>query len=134
MPARAHLDREAESPLKNIQEGSVMDTKQTVINETSAKIAAINDKHRRNMEGCTVTRGVAAMGEDFNQVFVKVRDFTEFNQDNDPYGEHDFGSFTVSGVKIFWKIDYYDEALKGWCDPLSPDCNRVLTIMRADEY
>ena len=111
-----------------------MDTKATVVNETSARIAAINDKHRQNMEGCTVTRGVAAMGEDVNEIFVRVRDFAEFNEDNDPYGEHDFGSFTVSGVKIFWKIDYYDEALKGWCDPLSPDCNRVLTIMRADEY
>ena len=110
-----------------------MDAKQTV-NEISAKIAAINDESRRNMEGCTVTRGVAAMGEDVNEVFVRVRDFAEFNEDNDPYGEHDFGSFTVSGVKIFWKIDYYDEALKGWCDPLSPDCVRVLTIMRADEY
>ena len=56
-----------------------MDTKQTVINETSAKIAAINDKHRQNMEGCTVTRGVAAMGEDVNEIFVKVRDFGDNN-------------------------------------------------------
>ncbi len=111
-----------------------MDTKQTVVNETSAKIAAINDEHRRNMEGCTVTRGVVAMGDEAKEIFVKVRDFIDFNEDNDPYGEHDFGSFTLSGVKIFWKIDYYDEALKGWCDPLSPDCHRVLTILRADEY
>ena len=111
-----------------------MDTKQIVINETSAKIAAINDKHRQNMEGCTVTRGDAAMGEDVSEVFVRVWDFSEFNEDNDPYGEHDFGLFTVSGVKIFWEIDYYDEALKGWCDPLSPVCNRVLTFLRADEY
>ena len=101
-----------------------MDTEATV-NEMSAKIAEINDKQRRSMEGCTVTRGVAAMGEDVNSIFVKVRDFAEFNEDNDPYGEHDFGSFTVSDVKIFWKIDYYTEDLSGWCDPLSPDCNRV---------
>ena len=45
-----------------------MDTKQTVVNETSAKIAAINDKHRQNMEGCTVTRGVAAMGDDAKEI------------------------------------------------------------------
>jgi hypothetical protein len=44
------------------------------------------------------------------EIFVKVRDFVDFTEDNDPYGEHDFGSFTVSGVKIFWKIDYYDES------------------------
>ena len=74
------------------------------------------------------------MGDDAKEIFVNVRDFSDFNEDNDPYGEHDFGSFTVSGVKVFWKMDYYDEASKGWCDPLSPNCNWVLTIMRADEY
>ena len=111
-----------------------MDTKQTVVNETSAKIAAINDKHRQNMEGCTVTRGVAAMGEDANKIFVRVRDFAEFNEDNDPYGEHDFGSFKIRRQKIFWKIDYYDEDLKHWCDPLDSRCKRVVTVMLAEEY
>ena len=110
-----------------------MDAKQTV-NEISAKIAAINDESRRNMEGCTVTRGVAAMGEDVNEVFVRVRDFAEFNEDNDPYGEHDFGSFTVAGNKVFWKIDYYDQQLQYGTEPLDPDCRRVVTIMLAEEY
>ena len=110
-----------------------MDTKQ-IVSDTSAKIAAKNDVHRHSMKGCTVTKGIAAMGEEVNKIFVKVRDFNDFTEDNDPYGEHDFGSFTVGGVKIFWKIDYYTEDLSGWCDPLSPDCHRVLTIMRADEY
>ena len=134
MPARTYLDREAESPLKNIQGGSVMDTTQTVVNETSAKIAAINDEHRRSMQGCTVTKGIVAMGSAVNEVFVGVRDYVAFTEDNDPYGEHDFGSLKVAGEIIFWKIDYYDENLEKWCDPLSPDCHRVLTIMRADEY
>ena len=111
-----------------------MDTKKTIVNETSAKIAAINDKHRRSIEGCTVTKVVVAMGDDAKEIFVKVRDFSDFNEDNDPYGEHDFGSFTVDGIKVFWKIDYYNEGMSGWRDPLSPDCHRVLTIMRADEY
>ena len=110
-----------------------MDTKQ-IVNETSARIAAKNDEFRRSMEGCTVTRGIVAMGEDAKEIFVKVRDFVDFTEDNDPYGEHDFGSFTVGGVKIFWKIDYYDENVEKWCGPLSPVCNRVLSIMRDDEY
>ena len=110
-----------------------MDTEK-VINETSARIAALNDEFRRSMQGCTVTRGIVAMGATGNEVFVGVRDYAEVNEDNDPYGEHDFGSLTVAGERIFWKIDYYDDALKGWCDPLSPDCHRLLTIMRADEY
>ena len=110
-----------------------MDTNQA-LNETSAKIAALNDEHRRSMSGCTVTRGVAALVPLMNEIFVKVRDFNEFTEDNDPYGEHDFGSFEILGNRIFWKIDYYNQELSGWCDPLSPDCRRVLTIMLAEEF
>lgn len=110
-----------------------MDTKK-VINETSAKIAELNDEHRRSMQGYTVTKEIVAMGSAANEVFVGVKDYTDFNEDNDPYGEHDFGSLEVAGQKIFWKIDYYDENLSKWCDPLDPDCQRVLTIMLAEEY
>ena len=111
-----------------------MDT-ETVQNETSMKIAQLNDAARSNAANYMATRGIMSLDEvTISDIFVAVQDFSKFTEDNDPYGEHDFGSFTVGGVKIFWKIDYYDEALKGWCDPLSPDCHRVLTIMRADEY
>lgn len=110
-----------------------MDT-EVIQNEISAKIAALNDEHRRSMEGCTVTRGVVAMRSAANEVFVGVRDYAAFTAHNDPYGEHDFGSLKVAGEKIFWKIDYYDENLEKWCDPLDPDCHRVLTIMLAEEY
>ena len=104
-------------------------------NETSVKIARLNDAMRENAHNYTATRGILALDpETVSDIFIAVQNFKDFDKDNDPYGEHDFGSFTVSGVKIFCKIDYYDEALKGWCDPLSPDCHRVLTIMRADEY
>ena len=34
--------------------------------------------------------------------------FSEFTPDNDPHGEHDFGSFTLVGREFFWKIDYHD--------------------------
>ena len=49
------------------------------------------------------------LGAAANEVSVGVRDYAEFNEDNDPYGEHDFGSLKVAGEKIFWRIDYYDE-------------------------
>ncbi len=110
-----------------------MDTTST-LQDRAAEIAALNDAHRRSMTGCTVTRGVAELATLMNDIFVKVRDFKNFTEDNDPYGEHDFGSFEILGVKIFWKIDYYDEELKGYCDPLSNECHRLLTIMRAEEY
>lgn len=109
-----------------------MDTETT--KARSDVIAELNDTFRRSMSGCTVTRGVAELAPFMNDIFVAVRDFKDFDYDNDPYEEHDFGSFDFLGVKIFWKIDYYDEELKAWCDPTDPDCHRVLTIMRAEEY
>ena len=33
----------------------------------------------------------------------RVRALVAFTPDNDPYGEHDFGSFEYAGKKIFWK-------------------------------
>ena len=110
-----------------------MDT-DTIPNETSAKIAALNDAFRRsNPVRYTVTRGVSAT-MDLSRVISMVRSYDVFNEDNDPYGEHDFGSFTVAGNKVFWKIDYYTQDLSSGCDPLDPGCRRVLTIMLAEEY
>ena len=65
-----------------------------------------------------------------------VKEYSDFNADNNPYGENDFGAFEYAGIKCFWKIDYYDKSLEaGSKDPAdeSKTC-RVLTIMRADEY
>ena len=111
-----------------------MDT-ETIANETSAKIAALNDAARSNAANYMATRGIMSLDEvTISEIFVAVQDFSKFTEDNDPYGEHDFGSLVVAGEKVFWKIDYYDENLKNWCDPLDPDCQRVLTIMLAEEY
>jgi len=40
-----------------------------------------------------------------------VRQFSDFNISNDPYGKHDFGKIELFGETIFWKFDYYDLAL-----------------------
>ncbi len=42
----------------------------------------------------------------------RVATFSDFTEENDPHGEHDFGSFEVAGRKFFWKIDYYDAAME----------------------
>ena len=62
--------------------------------------------------------------------------FDDFNADNDPHGELDFGSFELEGEKVFWKIDYYDLAGEfGSEDPTDPKKTlRVLTVMLAEEY
>jgi hypothetical protein len=59
-----------------------------------------------------------------------IRNYDDFCHANDPYEEHDFGSFEADGHKIFFKIDYYDSP-----DPSDPAVtNRVITIMLAEEY
>ena len=59
-----------------------------------------------------------------------------FTKDNDPHGEHDFGSFEIEGETYFFKLDYYALDMDGGSeDPADPEkTTRVLTIMRADEY
>jgi hypothetical protein len=84
-----------------------------------------------------ITSGVQALPYDKQaEIFNKVRDYDNFIPDNDPYGEHDFGTVTVSGTKCFWKIDYYDNKMEfGSEDPTNPNVTtRVLTIMLANEY
>jgi Protein of unknown function (DUF3768) len=67
---------------------------------------------------------------------VAISAFEGFTRDNDPYGEHDFGSVEVPGHVIFFKIDYYDlDLLHHSPDPADPAVTRrVMTIMLADEY
>ena len=56
-----------------------------------------------------ITSGVLAHGDDFiNRAITAVRQFDAFTADNDPHGEHDFGSFELDGYDLFWKIDLYE--------------------------
>ena len=103
------------------------------------KIALLNDSLRRTFSGGKVvmTDGVAALPEsDLAQLLAKVRSFDEFTNDNDPHGEHDFGSVQLAGQTYFFKVDYYALDMDGGSeDPADPaKTTRVLTIMRADEY
>jgi hypothetical protein len=101
--------------------------------ENCDQIAKLNDAFRRSGFGIVVTPGVQAI-EDLSGLINEVRRFDEFTEDNDPYGEHDFGTVYWLGAKVFWKIDYYDQQLQYWHDPLDVECKRVMTIMLASEY
>ena len=84
-----------------------------------------------------VTSGVDGNGPLFVLAAVSAaRAFDAFVEDNDPRGEHDFGSYEIAGVGLFWKIDYYDEDLRyGSPDPADPlVTRRIITIMLASEY
>ena len=69
--------------------------------------------------------------QDQAAILDRVRTFDDFTPENDPHGEHDFGSFEHKGRTIFWKIDYYDLFLNnGSSDPSDPALTRrVLTVM-----
>lgn len=111
-----------------------MDTKQ-IDDEIAARIAQLNDRCRTNVMNWRATRGIVSLPPALiRAIWIAVHDFKDFKKSNDPHGEHDFGSFTLAGNEIFWKIDYYNQQLSGWCDPLSPECRRVLTVMLAEEY
>jgi len=119
------------------------------MNEVTAQIQAKNDALRQGLftpEGgmCSVTRGVHDLPVEAKaQVLLAVKNYDNFNEDNDPHGEHEFGIVELEGIpKVFWKIDYFEDA-KMDCNPDSNfgeneedfiNAYRLLTIMLADEY
>jgi hypothetical protein len=113
--------------------------------EKKSCIAALNDAFRKE-----ITAGQSAQGQyvmtsgvqaafapgDLLALFRKIAATDDFPPENDPYGEHDFGSAKHGGEDLFWKIDYYDKSLTyGSEDPAdSAQTKRVLTIMLTNEY
>jgi hypothetical protein len=102
-------------------------------------IRALNDDLRQNLSAGTalITPGIAALGAEAVARIVKtITIYDDFCHANDPYEEHDFGSFEVDGQTIFFKIDYFDKALASHSpDPADPSVTeRVITIMLAKEY
>lgn len=104
------------------------------------RVRDLNDRFRKDGHGngsIFITQGVQAAGEAFLASAVEsTRTFRDFSDDNDPWGEHDFGAFDIDGKKVFFKIDCYDRTLKhGSENPANEGLtHRVLTIMLASEY
>lgn len=117
--------------------------------DRSKRIAELNDRFRAAFGNVVisggipgqivVTSGIGVLPEITQvRIFARVAIHEEFSEDNDPYGGHDFGSFDKEGAgKIFWKIDYYEDASCEFGSEAPEDPSRsfrVLTIMLADEY
>ncbi len=105
----------------------------------TARIRALNDELRHNLPDAhaVLTAGVAALGADAVARIVKtIAVYDDFCHANDPYEEHDFGSFEADGHLIFFKIDYFDkQGAFHSPDPSDPAVTqRVITIMLAEEY
>ena len=78
------------------------------------RIRALNDELRKNFNQgqAVMTTGIAALGAEAVARIVKtIEVYDDFCHANDPYEEHDFGSFEAEGHTIFFKIDYYDPTL-----------------------
>lgn len=97
-------------------------------------IAERNDRARKALGvGCMLvqTSGVCALPpETQSRLREAVENFNDFNEENDPWGEHDFGVIELDGERFFWKIDDYGENFREH----GATHRLVLTIMRADEY
>ncbi len=109
------------------------------MDQVRERIRTLNDELRRNLPNChaVMTTGIAALGPEAVAGIVKtIAVYDDFCHANDPYNEHDFGSFEADGAVIFFKIDYYDKALAAHSpDPADPSVTeRVITIMLAEEY
>ena len=103
-------------------------------------LAEINDCFRRSFVGGEIylTHGIASLSPVTQaEIITRVQAFDAFTEDNDPYGDHDFGAFDhPEAGKVFWKIDYYDRE-KQFCseDPCDPSKTcRFLTILLAEEW
>jgi hypothetical protein len=100
------------------------------------KIRALNDAFRQTFAGgkVVVSAGVAELADiAVANALLEVARYDRFDEDNDPYGEHDFGAFEFLSRTFFWKIELYE-------DPDVKDANgepqvtRVLTLMLAHEW
>ncbi len=103
------------------------------------RIRELNDAFRKTFSGGRVvlTSSVSELPAMVRaQALKAVAEFEQFDADNDPHEEHDFGAFELCGRKFFWKIDYYDkQCTYGSEDPSDPDkTTRVLTLMLAEDY
>ena len=105
----------------------------------TAIIRSLNDRFRQTFMGgaVVVTAGIAALDDATrSKIFAAVQTFDAFNEDNDPWVEHDFGSLEVDGERVFFKLEYYDltRAMhsEDAADPTKTE--RVMTIMLVDEY
>src|SRR4051812_34753085 len=105
----------------------------TAVPGKSERIRALNDALRTTFVGgqIVVTAAFTELSAELKaKALQRVRTFSEFNSDNDPYNEHDMAFFAVDDTSLFFKLDYYaEDMMHGSDDPSDPEkTRRVLTI------
>ena len=105
----------------------------------AATFRSLNDEFRNTFQGgaVVVTAGIAALKETTRlRIFLAVQEFDDFDEGNDPWGEHDFGALDEDGVQVFFKIECYGltRTLHAEDAVDTTKTERVMTIMLASEY
>jgi Protein of unknown function (DUF3768) len=112
------------------------------LNDRFRKSTGSNDPAGASLGKELMSRGIRDLGLLATvDIAERVIAFDSSTADNDPHHEHDFGSIDYEGVRIFWKIDYYDRASFGTGRDMGSEDRsdpsktlRVLTIVLASEY
>lgn len=109
--------------------------------EKTARIRELNDELRTLGTGKNIRAVMAGSlahdTEEFQAAATRaMRNFTDFNLGDDPYGQHDFGAFNVEGKRMMFKIDYFSLDEENASDhPEDPNVTiRVLSLFYADDY
>ncbi len=127
-------DTETDTSLQAAEIAAQIDLFRKALIDPNAAI----EMHSKGIQGqVVVTPGVSGEGVDFQTAaLAAVASDDQFDEGNDPYGDHTFGTVTVSGQKLFWKIDLYDTDYTYGSDrPFDTSVTRrVLTIMCPSEY
>lgn len=111
-----------------------------MVMRTSEEIAKGNDLLRTvgskdGLPGKVIVTNAVRHSKHFDAILDAMISFNTFNEDNDPYKEHDVGIFDVYGESYMFKIDYYDPSMEEGADPHEAESFlRVLTLMVSSEY
>lgn len=110
---------------------------------TAADIAKKNDMFRTTLIRAKWNRlifseAVANSDEDVKQeIITALREYKcpPKGPESNPYGENDFGKFTVRGEDYFFKFDYYHPSMEYGADQYNDEeVVHVLTVMETSEY
>lgn len=111
------------------------------------RIAQLNDAARQNkLKGATIVIASSALAslqdatgaaETISSQIAILRALKSWEPPaNDAHGERDFGILDVLGIRLFFKIDYYDLNMEYHSEDAANDSltRRVVTVMLPENY
>ena len=108
------------------------------VHEHAKKIAILNDRFRQTFRGGKIILGDKVRTLSYlekSHLVQAIKMFSDFNSENDPYREHDFGCVLLNTQRYYFRICCYDLQLQGRsANPhIVGQTRRILIITRLDE-